>query len=76
MERIKVFIASSAEMEYERKELVYLMVIEMNEELEQKGYELVPEKWEYMDSSMRERRKEDEYLDNLRECEISKIIHR
>lgn len=70
MKKIKVFIASSSEMEYERKELVYLMVIDMNEELESKGYELVPEKWEYMDSSMRARRKEDEYLDNLRECEI------
>ena len=70
MEKNKVFIASSSEMEYERKELVYLMVIDMNEELESKGYELIPEKWEYMDSSMRGRRKEDEYLDNLRECEI------
>ena len=70
MEKIKVFIASSSEMKEERLELVYLLVIEMNDELESKGYELEPEKWEYMDPSMKGCRKEDEYLERLRECEI------
>jgi len=71
--RISFFIASSAELKPERKELVDL-IQDLNEELEEKGVKLKPVLWEYMDLSMRAERKEDEYLVKLRECEICIVL--
>ena len=73
MKRIDVFIASSAELKSERMELVDLMQ-DLNDELETKGVKFKPVLWEYMDSSMRAGRKEDEYLVKLRECEICIVL--
>ena len=73
MKRIDVFIASSAELKSERMELVDLMQ-DLNDELETKGVNFKPVLWEYMDSSMRAGRKEDEYLVKLRECEICIVL--
>lgn len=69
MECIKVFIASSAELQEERMELVDLLQ-DLNAETKKNGVYFKPVLWEYMDSSMRQGRKEDEYLVRLRECKI------
>ena len=73
MMKKKIFIASSAELKYERLELVDLL-LDLNEELEEQGIRLKPVLWEFMDSSMQERRKEDEYLTRLIECEICLVM--
>ena len=73
MNIIKLFIASSSELKRERMELVDLMQ-DMNDELEEQDIKLKPVLWEYMDSSMRAERKEDEYLVKLRECEICIVL--
>lgn len=69
----KIFIASSAELKSERNELVDL-IQDLNEDLEKLGIKLKPVLWEYMDSSMGEKRKEDEYLEKLRQCEICLVL--
>lgn len=73
MNTMYIFIASSSELKCERMELVDLMM-DMNDELETKGVKFKPVLWEYMDSSMRAERKEDEYLVKLRECEICIVL--
>ena len=56
-----IFIASSAEMKPERLELIDLL-----EDME--GFHAVV--WESMDPALRAERKEDEYLQRLRQCEV------
>ena len=73
MKTFKIFVASSSELKRERMELVDLMQ-DMNDELEEQNIKLKPVLWEYMDSSMRAERKEDEYLVKLRECEICIVL--
>ena len=70
---INIFIASSSELKCERMEFVDLMQ-DMNDDLEGRNIKLKPVLWEYMDSSMRAERKEDEYLVKLRECEICIVL--
>lgn len=72
MKIINIFVASSAELKRERMELVDLMQ-DMND-LEGRNIKLKPVLWEYLDSSMRIERKEDEYLEKLRECEICIVM--
>ena len=73
MNTIKIFIASSAELKPERNEIVDL-IQDIKDELEKQGVKLSPVLWEYMDSSMRDGRKEDEYLSKLKECEICIVL--
>lgn len=73
MDTINIFVASSAELRRERMELVDLMQ-DMNDNLEGLSIKLKPVLWEYMDSSMRAERKEDEYLIKLLECEICIVL--
>ena len=73
MKTINIFIASSSELKRERMELVDLMQ-DMNEDIEGRDIKFKPVLWEYMDSSMRAERKEDEYLAKLRECEICIVL--
>lgn len=73
MKIVKVFIASSAELKQERMELVDLLQ-DLNDEMEERGTKFKPVLWEYMDSSMGEKRKEDEYLEKLRGCEICIVL--
>ena len=73
MKTFKIFVASSSELKRERMELVDLMQ-DMNDEFEEQNIKLKPVLWEYMDSSMRAERKEDEYLVKLRECEICIVL--
>ena len=73
MKIIRIFVASSAELKLERMELVDLMQ-DLNEVYEEKNIKLKPVLWEYMDSSMRAERKEDEYLVELCKCEICIVM--
>lgn len=65
----KLFIASSAELRSERMEIVDL-IQDLNEEMRGRHTKCIPVLWEYLDSSMGVKRKEDDYLDKLRECEV------
>ena len=69
----RVFIASSAEMKQERMELVDLLH-DLNDEVDNQGLKFKPVLWEYLDSSMGINRKEDEYLEKLRECKICLVL--
>ena len=73
--KTNIFIASSSELKRERFELVDLM-LDINQEPANKanGIKLEPVLWEYMDSSMRAQRKEDEYLAELRKCELCIVL--
>lgn len=73
MRNINVFIASSAELLHERMELVDLLT-DIDDELEGQDIAFEPVLWEYMDSSMGIDRKEDEYLAELRKCEICIVL--
>lgn len=73
MEQINIFIASSSELKRERMELVDL-IQDLNREFKKRDIKLKPVLWEYMDSSMRAERKEDEYLVRLRESDICIVL--
>ena len=71
--RRNIFIASSAELRTERLELVDLL-LDLNNDTKNVGIQFKPVVWEFMDSSMQEGRKEDEYLVRLKECEICLVL--
>ena len=71
--RRNIFIASSAELRTERLELVDLL-LDLNNDTKNVGHQFKPVVWEFMDSSMQEGRKEDEYLVRLKECEICLVL--
>lgn len=75
MQTINIFIASSSELKCERRVCVDLF-LDINQEPENKarGVKYEPVLWEYMDSSMTAKRKEDEYLEELRKCEICIVL--
>ena len=73
MKQINIFIASSSELKRERMELVDL-IQDLSSEYKKQDIKLKPVLWEYMDSSMRAERKEDEYLVRLRESEICIVL--
>ena len=69
----KIFIASSSEMRTERLEIIDLLV-DLNDEYEDLGIKFEPVVWEFMDSSMRENRKEDDYLREMVKCQICIVM--
>lgn len=73
MEAKKIFIASSSEMRKERLEIVDLLM-DLNDKYEDAGIRFEPVIWEYMDSSMRETRKEDDYLKEMVRCQICIVM--
>ena len=73
IDEFSIFVASSAELKSERDELSDLM-LDMNEKLEEKGIKMKSVQWEFMDSSMGKKDKEDEYLERLKECEICIVL--
>ena len=74
MEQRNIFIASSSELKRERMELVDLMQDLNRAVFRAQDIKLKPVLWEYMDSSMRAERKEDEYLVRLKECETCIVL--
>ena len=74
METKKLFIASSSEMRRERLELIDL-IVDLNDKYEDADIRFEPVIWEYMDSSMRVTRKEDDYLKEMVKCQICIVMY-
>lgn len=74
MKIIKVFIASSEELHLERLEFID-MIQQLNKSLKPRGIEIEPVKWEYLDSSMNEERKQTEFNNILKECELCLVMY-
>ncbi len=74
MTRIKIFLASSSELKYERL-ILSPLVLDLNEQLraQQRQIELV--KWEHMDPAMGILHKQEEYDIALCECGICIVMY-
>ncbi|MBQ6194890.1 MAG: DUF2225 domain-containing protein [Prevotella sp.] len=73
MKTIKIFLASSEELKDERLEMTDL-VSRLNQTFKGRGIQLELKRWEYLDSSMGDLRKQDEYNNVLRECDICLVL--
>ncbi len=73
MKTIKIFLASSEELKDERLEMTDL-VSRLNQTFKGRGIQLELKRWEYLDSSMGDERKQDEYNKVLRECDICLVL--
>ena len=73
MKTIKIFLASSEELSPEREKMADL-VLHLNKLFKGRGLELDLEKWEYLDASMSDKRKQDEYNDVLHQCDICMVL--
>ena len=73
MKTIKIFLASSEELKDERLEMTDL-VSRLNQTFKGRGIQLELKRWEYLDSSMGDQRKQDEYNNVLRECDICLVL--
>ena len=73
MKTIKIFLASSEELKDERLEMTDL-VSRLNQTFMGRGIQLELKRWEYLDSSMGDERKQDEYNKVLRECDICLVL--
>lgn len=73
MKTIKIFLASSEELKDERSEMTDL-VYQLNKLFKSRGIELDLERWEYLDASMSNKRKQDEYNDVLKQCDICMVL--
>lgn len=74
MKNIKIFLASSEELKEERVILAD-MVQHLNYVLEKQNIHVQLVKWEYLDSSMGDKHKQEEYNDALRECEMCVVLY-
>lgn len=73
MKTIKIFLASSEELKDERLEMTDL-VSRLNQTFKGRGIELELKRWEYLDSSMGDERKQEEYNKVLRQCDICLVL--
>ncbi len=74
MKTIKIFVASSEELRLERLELSDI-VANLNYILNKLDINIILVKWEYMDASMGTAHKQEEYNDNLKDCEICLVLY-
>ena len=73
MKTIKIFLASSEELKDERNTMADL-ILHLNKLFRGRGLELDLEKWEYLDASMTGKRKQDEYNEVLKQCDICMVL--
>ena len=73
MKKLKIFLASSEELKEERLELAGL-IGHMNYALEKSDVKLYLVKWEYLDASMSQLHKQEEYNKKLEECDICIVL--
>ena len=73
MKTIKIFLASSEELKEERLEMTDLMS-RLNQTFKGRGIELELKRWEYLDASMGDKRKQDEYNEVLKDCDICLVM--
>ena len=74
MKTIKIFIASSNELEKERV-LMASLANELSTRLEKVGIQVIAVEWESLDSSMNEEHKQEEYNKKLRECDMCMVLY-
>ena len=74
MKTIKVFIASSDELTVERREFESLFH-HLNRIFKPRGLYLEPSLWEYLDSSMGPKHKQEEYNEELKTCEMCMVMY-
>jgi len=75
MKDIRIFIASSKELERERNYLAFL-VLAKEDEFAARGLRVRLAKWEYVDPKMTEVRTEDRYLDEMYNCDAALVLFR
>ena len=73
MKTIKIFLASSEELKDERNTMADL-ILHLNKLFKGRGLEFDLEKWEYLDASMTGNRKQDEYNEVLKLCDICMVL--
>ena len=74
MKTIKIFIASSNELEKERL-LMASLANELSTRLEKVGIQVIAVEWESLDASMGENHKQEEYNEKLRECDMCMVLY-
>ena len=74
MKTIKIFIASSNELEKERV-LMASLANELSTRLEKVGIQVIAVEWESLDASMNEEHKQEEYNEKLRECDMCMVLY-
>ena len=74
MRTIKVFLALSEELEMERLQFDSLFN-HLNRIFRPRGIYLDLSKWEYLDSSMGPKHKQEEYNDELKTCEMCMVLY-
>lgn len=74
MKTIKIFLASSEELKQERLELADL-VENLNQRLGVLDLQIQLVKWEYLDSSIGPKHKQEEYNEALRNCEMCLVLY-
>ena len=72
--KVKIFLASSEELKQERLELADF-VEHLNHTLDKLDINVQLVKWEYLDSSMGAKHKQEEYNNMLRECEMCMVLY-
>ncbi len=73
MKKIKIFLASSEELKRERLEIADL-IGHMNLTLEHEDVRIYLVKWEYLDASMSELHKQEEYNKTLEQCDLCFVL--
>lgn len=74
MKTIKIFIASSNELEKERL-LMASLANDLSTKLEKVGIQVIAVEWESLDASMGAPHKQDEYNEKLRECDMCMVLY-
>ena len=74
MKTIKVFVASSEEMREERLELADFFC-HLNRVFKPRGIVYELSKWEYLDESMGPARKQQEYNDEIKTCDMCLVLY-
>lgn len=70
MRKVHVFLASSAELRQERSQFSDLLKDITDDIFTTRGIRLIPELWEFEESSILPQRKEDLYIEQLKKSEI------
>lgn len=73
MNTLKIFLASSEELKYERL-LIAELVTKLNYIWYEDGVSIRLVKWEYLDSSMSIQHKQEDYNDELRQCDACIVL--
>lgn len=74
MKTLKIFLASSNELETER-EMMAALANSLNTVLERQSVNVIVVQWENLDASMGVNHKQDDYNEKLRECDMCMVLY-